>query len=186
MATASYMNTSNTRQRPSKVEYFLTMAELVATRSTCVRRMVGCVLIDKYKHVIATGYNGTPIGLPHCLDVPCSGSREKSGEKLDECFSVHAEQNALLQCRNVMEIEECYCTTLPCIHCLKMIMNTSCKKIYFIEEYKGIEKAIELCSKVGIELIQIDVTNGVETVITEVFTKQTDDLNDLYERLERR
>ena len=78
-------------------DYFLKMAELAALRSTCARRQVGCVLVDSNNHVAATGYNGVPKGFVHCLDVPCIGADAQSGTRLDECYAVHAEMNALLQ-----------------------------------------------------------------------------------------
>jgi dCMP deaminase len=124
--------------RPSKEEYFMSMANLVASRATCVRRAVGCVLVNKDGHVLATGYNGVPRGMPHCIDGDhCPGSRESSGQGLDQCLAVHAEQNALLQCRDVREIDTAYVTTSPCIHCLKLLMNTSCRVIVYREAYKG-------------------------------------------------
>ena len=121
--------------RPSKDEYFMDMALLVSERSTCLRRKVGAVLINKRKHVLATGYNGVASGQPHCLDIPCIGANSASGTDLDLCEAVHAEQNALLQCRNVFEIDTCYVTVSPCMTCTKLLLNTSCQTIVFEEDY---------------------------------------------------
>ena len=121
--------------RPSKDEYFMDMALLVSERSTCLRRKVGAVLINKRKHVLATGYNGVASGQPHCLDIPCIGANSSSGTDLDLCEAVHAEQNALLQCRNVFEIDTCYVTVSPCMTCTKLLLNTSCQTIIFEEDY---------------------------------------------------
>lgn len=121
--------------RPSKDEYFMDMALLVSERSTCLRRKVGAVLINKRKHVLATGYNGVASGQPHCLDIPCIGANSPSGTDLDLCEAVHAEQNALLQCRNVFEIDTCYVTVSPCMTCTKLLLNTSCQTIIFEEDY---------------------------------------------------
>ena len=121
--------------RPSKDEYFMVMALLVSERSTCLRRKVGAVLINKRKHVLATGYNGVASGQPHCLDIPCIGANSASGTDLDLCEAVHAEQNALLQCRNVFEIDTCYVTVSPCMTCTKLLLNTSCQTIIFEEDY---------------------------------------------------
>ena len=121
--------------RPSKDEYFMDMALLVSERSTCLRRKVGAVLINKRKHVLATGYNGVASGQPHCLDIPCIGANAASGTDLDLCEAVHAEQNALLQCRNVFEIDTCYVTVSPCMTCTKLLLNTSCQTIIFEEDY---------------------------------------------------
>lgn len=121
--------------RPSKDDYFLAMAALVSVRATCRRRRVGCVLVDKYNHVLATGYNGVAAGQPHCLDVACPGAELPSGTGLETCQAIHAEQNAILQCRDVQAIETAYITTSPCSTCTKLLMNTGCKRIVFIEGY---------------------------------------------------
>ena len=115
--------------------YFLKMAHLVSERGTCARRKVGCILVNSKKHVIATGYNGVSSGQEHCIDNPCKGARLKSGQGLDLCEAIHAEQNALLQCKDVYDIDTVFCTLSPCIHCLKLLLNTSAKKIVFMEKY---------------------------------------------------
>ena len=120
--------------------YFMDMAKLVANRSTCVRRSVGCVIVNKYGHVMSTGYNGVPKGMGHCTDTPCAGAHLKSGEGLHICKAVHAEANALMQCTNINEIHAIYTTTSPCTLCMRLIMNTSCKEIYFHSAYD--EKSI--------------------------------------------
>jgi dCMP deaminase len=121
-------------ERPHINEYFIAMAQLVATRGTCVRRKAGCVLTNKNNHVLSTGYNGKPKGQAHCLDEPCSGgANSESGKDYDKCGAIHAEANALLQCKNTQEIEYCYITVFPCIHCLKLLMSTSCKTIVYNE-----------------------------------------------------
>ena len=121
--------------RPSSDEYFLAMAALVSLRATCRRRRVGCVLVDRHKHVLATGYNGVARGVAHCIDTACPGAGLPSGRGLDLCEAIHAEQNALLQCRDAKEIETAYITASPCITCIKLFMNTGCKRIVFLEEY---------------------------------------------------
>ena len=115
--------------------YFLRMALLVSERGTCVRRKVGCILVNKKNHVLATGYNGNPSGFSHCLDNPCKGANSTSGKDLDKCEAIHAEQNALLQCKDVYDVHTVYCTVSPCIHCVKLLLNTSTKKIVFGEKY---------------------------------------------------
>jgi dCMP deaminase len=118
-------------------EYFIKIAQLVAYRAVCTRAQVGCVLINGYNHVIATGYNGPPHGLAHCLDVGCRVNETESGRSSFSCVAIHAEQNALLQCQNVMSITTCYCTKFPCFTCLKLLMNTSCSKIVYLDDYAG-------------------------------------------------
>lgn len=121
--------------RPSKDELFLQMAVLLSTRSTCSRRGVGCVLVDSRGHVLSTGYNGVPSGWRHCTDIPCDGAAYLTGTGLEKCRAIHAEQNALLQCPDAYEIYTCYVTVSPCVHCVKLLCNTSCERIVFVEKY---------------------------------------------------
>lgn len=137
--------------RPAKDQYFLRMTGLVASRSTCCRRNVGCVLINARGHVLATGYNGVAAGLPHCnqrnpnlvdhhdprrlYPQACHGAFAVSGQDLHLCDAIHAEQNALLQCRDVFEIDTVYVTTMPCVTCTKLLLNTSARRIVAYEDY---------------------------------------------------
>lgn len=125
--------------RVSKGEYFSEMAKLVSTQATCARRQVGCVLVNKRNHVIATGYNGNAAGQPHCIEVKCPGADLPSGTGLDACEAIHAEANALLQCKDVYEISKAYVTASPCIHCVKLLLNTGCEEVVFIDEYPHYE-----------------------------------------------
>lgn len=138
--------------RESKNQYFLKVAHLVASRATCPRRQVGCVIVNKHGHIKATGYNGTPRNYPHCITSPCGGQNNKSSEGLSSCMATHAEQNALLQCDDVMSIETVYCTTAPCITCAKLIANTSCKRVIYGEEYTD-TSGIDMLKTLGIEAI---------------------------------
>jgi len=124
--------------RPDKDSYFLDIARVVSTRATCCRRSVGCVLVDGLGHILSTGYNGTAAGLHNCTkEEPCNktAAASKSGENLSACEAIHAEQNALLQCKDVNEIEVAYVTHSPCITCVKLLLNTSCQTIVFSEKY---------------------------------------------------
>jgi dCMP deaminase len=125
--------------RPSWDEYFMEITHLVARRSTCLRRQVGAVLV-KDKNILATGYNGAPSGVAHCLDVGCL--REQmgipSGERHELCRGLHAEQNAIIQAaKHGTNIDDStlYCTTMPCIICSKMIINAGIRRIVFQEGY---------------------------------------------------
>lgn len=150
--------------RLTKDAWAMQLAQITAQRSTCCRRMVGAVLLDHASHVLSTGYNGVATGLPHCNELgikdtgrkffgkqealsqldpadpasypwACSGAFSPSGTNLDGCEAIHAEQNALLQCRDPREIHTCYCTASPCITCTKLLLNTGCERIVFLEEY---------------------------------------------------
>lgn len=138
--------------RLSRDEYFIQMASLVAQRGTCARRAVGCVLINAQGHVIATGYNGVCKGADHCIDHPCAGAEQPSGQGLHLCEAIHAEQNALLQCRNINEIHTAYVTASPCIHCVRLLANTGVKRIMFKEEYPHVESQ-RVALSAGIEWI---------------------------------
>lgn len=139
-------------ERPGVDENMLDISRLVALRSTCRRRQVGCILTDRHNHIIATGYNGVAKGQVHCIDQACPGSEARSGEDLDKCLAIHAEANALLQCRFTQEIVTCYTTTFPCIHCAKLLMNTSCRRIVYIDNYPG---GIEIWPYQSISLEQL-------------------------------
>ncbi len=133
--------------RPSRIEWAMSIARETSRQSTCLRRHVGCVLLNIRGHVLATGYNGVAAGLPHCNELgkdvfdqaifpwSCSGATSKSGTNLDGCQAIHAEQNALLQCHDVYQIHQCVVTASPCMTCTKLLLNTSCQEIYFSEEY---------------------------------------------------
>lgn len=122
-------------ERIGKDEYFSQLALLVARRSTCARRSVGCVLVSHRGHILGTGYNGVPRGHTHCTDVRCPGASLPSGTGLDVCEAIHAEQNALLQCKDVEQIDTAYVTAMPCMTCTKLLLNTSCRRIVYVEPY---------------------------------------------------
>jgi dCMP deaminase len=126
-------------QRPSWEEYFMDITHLVAKRSTCLRRQVGAVLV-KDKKILATGYNGAPSRLEHCLEIGCLREKQRipSGERHELCRGLHAEQNAIIQAAyHGVEIREAtiYCTNHPCIICSKMIINAGIQKVVFEAGY---------------------------------------------------
>lgn len=160
--------------RPTHDEQGIAYAEVAARRATCLRRAVGCCLTNDRNQVIATGYNGRATGLPHCNEVKfldtiidrgalgvgthkwpnaCAGATAPSGANLDACEAIHAEQNALLQCRNVYEINTCYVTVSPCVTCTKLLLNTSCRRIVFRHPYAHDKQARALWEGAGREWI---------------------------------
>jgi len=140
--------------RPPLATTMLGIAKLLARRATCSKLQVGCVLVDKAGRILATGYNGVPRGCPHCIDVPCAGANAPAGADL--CEAVHAEQNALLQCKDVDKIDTCYVTYMPCMRCTKQLMNTSCRSIVYLDGTIAEAAAIELWQEPhgGRELLQ--------------------------------
>ena len=125
--------------RPDNDTYFIRMAELVATRSTCLRRQVGAVVV-KEKRVLSTGYNGAPKGLKHCEEVGCVREQNhiESGTRHELCRGVHAEQNAVIQAAYFgVSIKDAtmYTTNFPCVMCAKIIINSGIREIVFKDEY---------------------------------------------------
>ena len=115
------------------------ITHLVAKRATCLRRHVGAILV-KDKKILATGYNGAPSGLNHCLDIGCLRELQSipSGERHELCRGLHAEQNAIIQAA-YHGVEICgatlYCTNHPCTICSKMLINAGITRIVFEEGY---------------------------------------------------
>ncbi|MFQ6757985.1 MAG: cytidine deaminase [Deltaproteobacteria bacterium] len=128
-----------TDTRPSWDEYFMGITEMVAQRSTCLRRKVGAILV-RDKRIIATGYNGAPAKVSHCLDIGCLREQQgiPSGERHELCRGLHAEQNAIIQAALhgfSVEGATLYCTNMPCAICSKMLINARIEKIYYKEGY---------------------------------------------------
>jgi dCMP deaminase len=125
--------------RPGWDEYFLEIADLVAKRSTCLRRKVGALVV-KDRRILATGYNGTPSGIAHCDEVGCLRDKLKipSGERHELCRGLHAEQNVLLQASLhgvSLKDSAIYVTNQPCIICAKMIINAGIKEVVMADRY---------------------------------------------------
>lgn len=150
--------------RPSADRTWLDVAAVIARRSTCLRRAVGCVLIGVHGDVIGAGFNGVAPGQPHCNEAlfrpthaslverpphscdvalggaveyanACPGARAPSGTALDACRALHAEANALVSCRTPFEVDVCYLTVSPCVPCAKLLLRTPCRRVVFSEEY---------------------------------------------------
>lgn len=125
--------------RPPWDEYFMDITHLVAKRSTCLRRQVGALLV-KDKKILATGYNGAPSRLEHCLDIGCVRQNQgiPSGERHELCRGLHGEQNAIIQAAyHGVEIRGAtlYCTNHPCIICSKMLINAGIERIVYEKGY---------------------------------------------------
>lgn len=150
--------------RPSWETYFMDITALVARRSTCLRRAVGALLV-KDKRILATGYNGAPSGIKHCVEVGCL--REElnvaSGERHELCRGIHAEQNAIIQAAlHGVSIKGAtlFCTNLPCSICAKMIINAGIKRIYYRSGYAD-QMSGDMFKESGVEVIKLD-TNEQE------------------------
>jgi dCMP deaminase len=146
-------------KRINKDQYFMGMAKIASLRSTCLRRAVGCVLV-KSDRIIATGFNGTPIGLEHCEVRGCLRDilKVKSGERHEICRGLHAEENAIIQCALYGPSTQgsiLYCTTRPCSICAKNLINAKISEIVYIDYYPD-ELAEEIIkeSKIAIRRMQ--------------------------------
>ncbi len=145
--------------RPSWNEYFIQTAKLVSTRSTCLRRKVGAVIV-RDNQILSTGYNGAPKNVAHCTETGCL--REKlnvpQGERHELCRGVHAEQNAIIQASvNGVSIKNStmYCTNLPCIICAKMIINAEINQIVIAESYPD-DMTLNMLKEAGVQVVLFD------------------------------
>ena len=146
-------------KRPSWDSYFMEMAELVAKRSTCIRRNVGAVVVQD-RRIVATGYNGAPKGLAHCSEIG-GCLRQKlgipSGERHEMCRALHAEQNAIIQAATSGQSVEgatIYITHQPCVICAKMIINAGIEKIIVKEGYPD-ELSTQLLEEAGRKIVML-------------------------------
>ncbi|MBC7087407.1 MAG: cytidine/deoxycytidylate deaminase family protein [Tissierellales bacterium] len=134
-------------------KYFMEITEMVASRSTCDRAFVGCVLVNDEHRIVSTGYNGSVSGNPHCDDV---GHTIRDGHCI---ATIHAEMNALLYCaKEGISVKNCiaYVTHFPCLNCTKALIQAGIKKIYYKHEYNVDEYAKYLLknNKVDIEKLE--------------------------------
>lgn len=134
------------------------MAELVSSRSTCKRRKIGAIIV-KDKQVLSTGYNGSPRGLPHCLDIGCLRDELgiASGTRHEICRAVHAEQNAIVQCARhgiPTKTSILYVNINPCKICAKLIINAGISRVVYRGEYPDNE-GIELLKEAGVKVDRI-------------------------------
>lgn len=145
--------------RPSWDDYFMQITDLVATRSTCLRRKVGAILVSE-KRVLATGYNGAPKELKHCLEVGCLREEMNipSGERHELCRAIHAEQNAIIQAARhgvIVVGATLYCTHQPCVICTKMLINAGVAKICYRNGYPD-ELSQQMLAEAGVELVKVE------------------------------
>ena len=155
----------DTSERPSWETYFMTITDLVAKRSTCLRRAVGAVVV-KDKRILTTGYNGAPSGITHCRETGCLREtlNVASGQRHELCRGIHAEQNAIIQAAfHGVSIKGSilYCTTLPCSICAKMIINAGIKQIYYQSGYAD-PLSEEMLKEARVEVIQSNAVNQEE------------------------
>jgi dCMP deaminase len=144
--------------------YFLKICRVVAERSTCTRARVGAVIV-RNRMILATGYNGSPAGHPHCTEVGCLvvTSRNSNGEDEENCTrTIHAEINAIAQAaKSGVSIDggDIYITHSPCMHCLKVLLNTGIRRICFEKEYK-LDRVAWLLEPRPVEMVKVEMEAG--------------------------
>jgi dCMP deaminase len=144
--------------RPTWDEYFMNIAADVATRSTCIRRQVGAVIV-KDKRILTTGYNGAPKGVPHCTKETCIRNKLNipSGERHELCRGLHAEQNAIIQAADhgvCIADAVVYVTNQPCIICAKMLINCDIRTFIYRNPYND-PLAREMMEEAQVQTIEV-------------------------------
>ena len=144
--------------RASWPRYFMDIAYLVSERSTCLRRRVGAVAVLD-RRILATGYNGAPSGVPHCLEVGCLRAQLgiPSGQRHEICRGIHAEQNVIIQAAVhgiSLRGADLFCTTYPCFICAKMLINCGVKHIWVSENYPD-ELSKAMLAEAGVEVFHL-------------------------------
>lgn len=151
--------------RPDWDQYFMDITKVVASRSTCLRRRVGAIIV-KDRRILASGYNGAPAGLRHCLEVGCLREQKEvpSGQRHELCRGLHAEQNALIQAAVygiAIQGAVYYVTHQPCILCAKILINAGIKKIVFQGDYPD-PLALDMFEEAGVNLVHYRGTGSAK------------------------
>ena len=145
--------------RPSWDQYFMDITTVVASRSTCLRRQVGAVIV-KDKRLLTSGYNGAPRNLAHCAETGCIRAEYDipSGQRHELCRGLHAEQNAIIQAALhgvAIEGATLYCTHQPCSACTKMILNAGIVRVVYGSSYPD-PLAVQLMAEAAVENVLFD------------------------------
>ncbi|CAJ2502885.1 Uu.00g102790.m01.CDS01 [Anthostomella pinea] len=151
--------TNPDRLRPSWDSYFMSLASLAAQRCNCMKRAVGCVLVDARHHVISTGYNGTPRNLRNCSDggcARCNAGEAGSGISLATCLCLHAEENALLEAgrERIRDGSVLYCDTCPCLTCSIKIVQVGIREVVYSQGYSMDGDTARVFGEAGVKLRQ--------------------------------
>jgi len=150
-------------ERPTPDAYFMEIAAVVSKRSTCLRHRNGAVLV-RDKHILSTGYNGAPRGLPHCSEIGCLREELKipSGQRHELCRGAHAEANAIIQAALhgiSTAVSIMYSTHQPCILCAKLIINAQITEVVYKTPYAD-EFAVRLLNRAGVKLRKFKEKEG--------------------------
>lgn len=159
-------NTQSKRIRPNWDEYFLSLLEPLGRRGTCDRGYSGSVIVSAGNTILATGYVGSPPGQPHCDDAGhiIRTVSDEDGNGSQHCIrTLHAEENAILQCaKDGIKVEgaRIYCKMVPCYNCAMRIVRVGVKKIIAQKRYHADDLTLQLFKDAGVELVVMD--NNIE------------------------
>jgi len=150
--------------RPNWDEYFLNLLEPIGRRGTCDRGRNGAVIVSPSHTIIATGYVGAPPGMPHCDEVGHMMRTviDEHGNQSQHCVrTLHAEENAILQCAKdgiKLEGATIYIKMAPCYNCAMRILRVGIKRVVAQKKYHAGEQSLELLKKAGVKVDIIDKT----------------------------
>ncbi len=151
-------------QRQSWDEYVLDLARAASTRATCSRRKHGAVIVQT-RRIVSTGYNGSPSGLPHCIDGGCPRAQTDApqGHDYSECIAIHAEANALLfSGPDERDGATLYCTGAPCFGCAKPIANSGVDEVVAASgRYDGWDDVRDFLLEAGVRVRLLDGLEGL-------------------------
>ncbi len=136
-------------------EYFMRLAISVASRGSCDRAYVGCVLVNSDNRIVSTGYNGSVSGNPQCDEC---GHTMRDGHCI---ATIHAEMNALLYCAKegiTVRGSKCYVTHYPCLNCAKSLIQAGISKVFYENAYRVDDYAKELFKNNNVETVQFTTT----------------------------
>lgn len=138
----------------SKIDYIMDICKLVATRSTCNKKSVGAIFVNKDYEILTTGYNGSPKGFRHCKDYSCI--IDDNGHCI---ATIHAEQNAIIQAvKHQINLKDTilFVTWFPCFNCIKLLVGLGISKIIYLEEYDNNILSLSYLSQANIEVQKYD------------------------------
>ncbi|KAI0474391.1 cytidine deaminase-like protein [Xylaria cf. heliscus] len=158
--------TNGDRLRPSWDSYFMALASLAARRCNCMKRAVGCVLVDSKRRVISTGYNGTPRNLTNCMEggcPRCNSGDATSGVSLATCLCLHAEENALLEAgrERIRDGSVLYCNTCPCLTCSIKIVQVGITEVVYNQGYSMDGETARIFLSAGVKLRQFSPVSSI-------------------------
>jgi len=148
IANSHLLNTAHPASplRPSWDQYFMKLANLAASRCNCMKRKVGCCIVQDSR-IISTGYNGTPRHLKNCFDGGCERCNSGNTKALSSCKCLHAEENALLEAgRNRIADKDCtlYCDTYPCVTCSVKIVQAGISEVVYSQSYSMDDQSYQI------------------------------------------